>query len=380
MRELVADRVPFVHAVVVRAHFPTAVNAGDDAIVLPDGSIEGFVGGRCAESSVRTAALGALQDGRSVLLRVLPEGELDFPESPGAQVVVNPCLSGGALEIFLRPLLPPPVLWIAGRSPIAEALAELAAPLDLAVRRASDGQGSRSDQGPVGGQGPVDDQGPVGATAVVVCGHGRDEIPAIRAALDAGVGYVGLVASHRRGTAVLAEMDLTEAERGRIRSPAGLPIGARTAHEIALSILAEIIAAIRTRGPTPAPPPSTTGGSTTPDLPDNEPATPAAQGGGPVAPAPSDAPDSGPDALDSRLAAPGPPDSGPAASSPPRDGPGEGPSVRAVDPVCGMTVTVSPDTPHLTVDGEDVWFCCPGCRRRHAEKGRPPRTGTEATP
>ncbi|MFC7650093.1 XdhC family protein [Streptosporangium lutulentum] len=200
MRELVADRVPFVHAVVVRAHFPTAVSPGDDAIVLLDGSIEGFVGGQCAESSVRTAALGALRDGRSVLLRVLPEGELDFPESPGAQVVVNPCLSGGALEIFLQPLLPSPVIWIVGRSPIAEALAELARPLDLTVRRAAD------------------ERGPAGATAVVVCSHGRDEIAAIRAALDAGVEYVGLVASHRRGTAVLAEMELTEAERrGSVR-------------------------------------------------------------------------------------------------------------------------------------------------------------------
>ncbi|SNS35386.1 xanthine dehydrogenase accessory factor [Streptosporangium subroseum] len=310
MRELVADRVPFVHAVVVRAHFPTAVSAGDDAIVLPDGSIEGFVGGQCAESSVRTAALGALRDGRSVLLRVLPEGELNFPDSPGAQVVVNPCLSGGALEIFLQPLLPSPVVWIVGRSPIAEALAELARPLDFAVRRAADGQG------------------PAGATAVVVSSHGRDEIAAIRAALDAGVEYIGLVASHRRGTAVLAEMELTEAERRRVRSPVGLQIGARTAPEIALSILAEIVAAIRTGGLTPA--------------------APTSSGSGHIAP--------------------GPPDGGPTTGS----------SVRAVDPVCGMTVTVSPDTPHLTVDGEDVWFCGPGCRQRYAEKGPLPQAGTGA--
>lgn len=294
MRELAADRVPFVHALVVRAHYPTSVNAGDDAIVLPDGSIEGFVGGRCAESSVRTAALGALRDGRSVLLRVLPEGEPAFPDSPGAQVVVNPCLSGGALEIFLQPLLPPPVIWVAGESPIAEALAELAGPLDLTVRRAADGQG------------------PAGATAAVVTGHGRGETAAIRAALDAGVGLVGLVASRRRGAAVLAEMGLTETERARISSPAGFQIGARTAHEIAVSILAEIIAAIRTRGLTPAVP----------------------------VPAPA---------------------GGEAAASP---------IIQAVDPVCGMAVTVSPDTPHLAVDGEDVWFCGPGCRERHAEKDR----------
>ncbi|GII55281.1 carbon monoxide dehydrogenase F protein [Planotetraspora thailandica] len=284
MKELAADRVPFVHAVVVRAQFPTAVSAGDDAIVLPDGSIEGFVGGQCAESSVRTAALGALKDGNSVLLRVLPEDDLDFPESPGAQVVVNPCLSGGALEIFLRPLLPPPALWIVGDSPIAQALADLAGALDFAVRRSAD------------------EQGPRGATAVVVSSHGRDEVTAIRRALDAGVGFVGLVASTRRGAAVLDEMGLSREERTRVRTPVGLRIGARTAPEIALSVLAEIVAAVRTQRLDPAP---------------------AAE------PFPADA-------------------------------------RHAVDPVCGMTVTVSADTPHLTGDGRTVWFCGAGCKERYA--------------
>lgn len=293
MKELADGRVPFVHAVVVRAQFPTAVSAGDDAIVLPDGSIEGFVGGQCAESSVRTAALGALQDGRSVLLRVLPEDDLDFPESPGARIVVNPCLSGGALEIFLQPLLPPPALWIVGDSPIAEALAGLAHALDFSVRRTRD------------------ERGPAGATAVVVSSHGRDEIPAIRAALDAGVGFVGLVASSRRGTAVLAEMRLSEAERRRVHTPAGLRIGARTAQEIALSVLAEIVAAVRTQGLTPAPA--------------------------------GDA-----DRVKTSVPAPG---------------------TQVVDPVCGMTVTVSADTPHLVDDGEHVWFCGTGCRDRYAAGG-----------
>ena len=109
VRELSAGRVPFVHATVVRAQVPSSAKAGDDAVVLPDGTIEGFVGGQCAETSVRTAALGALRDGETVLLRVLPDDSAPFPDSPGAQVVVNTCLSGGALEIFLRPMLPAPL-------------------------------------------------------------------------------------------------------------------------------------------------------------------------------------------------------------------------------------------------------------------------------
>jgi len=99
-------RTPFVHATVVRAQQPTSAHPGDQAILLSDGTIEGFVGGQCAQNSVRKAALGALQAGDSVLLRVLPDGEIHFPEAPGACVVVNPCLSGGALEIFLAPQVP----------------------------------------------------------------------------------------------------------------------------------------------------------------------------------------------------------------------------------------------------------------------------------
>lgn len=292
IRELAAGRVPFVHATVVRAQVPTSVRAGDDAIVLPDGSIEGFVGGQCAESSVRTAALGALRDRQTVLLRVLPEDAETFPDSPGARVVVNPCLSGGALEIFLEPLLPPPAIWLVGDSPIAEALAGFAGPLDFTVRRSRDADGPR------------------GATAVVIASHG-DETGAIRAALDHGVEFVGVVASRRRAAAIMDEMGLSEGERRRIHAPVGIDIGARTAPEIAVSILAELISAIREQGLRP-----------------------------PEDPGPADSADKG-----AKEAAPD----------------------EAIDPVCGMTVATTADTPHAVVDGADVWFCGPGCRQHYLE-------------
>ena len=111
---LTEQRRPFVHATVVRAQQPTSAHAGDAAVILDDGSIEGFVGGQCAESSVRSAALGTLRDGRSLLLRVLPDSAGDFPETPGAMVVVNPCHSGGAIEIFLRPVIPAPRVRVVG--------------------------------------------------------------------------------------------------------------------------------------------------------------------------------------------------------------------------------------------------------------------------
>src|ERR1700681_1720005 len=122
VQQLRRSRTPFVHATVVRAQQPPSAHPGDQAILLSDGTIEGFVGGQCAQNSVRKAALGALQAGESVLLRVLPDGDVHFPDAPGACVVVNPCLSGGSLEIFLTPQLPAPLIRIYGTTPVADAL------------------------------------------------------------------------------------------------------------------------------------------------------------------------------------------------------------------------------------------------------------------
>jgi xanthine dehydrogenase accessory factor len=228
-QQLRCARTPFVHATVVRAAPPTSAHAGDEAILLSDGTIEGFVGGHCAQNSVRKAAMGALQTNESVLLRVLPDGDVHFPEAPGACVVVNPCLSGGALEIFLVPEVPAPLVRIFGATPIADSLVE------LCVAMGYDARG-----------GDVDDL--AGATAVVIASLGGPEAETIRAALDAGVGYIGLVASRVRGGSILSGLDLTDTERNRVHTPVGLSIGARTPAEIAVSIVAEVIRSIRVDG------------------------------------------------------------------------------------------------------------------------------------
>jgi xanthine dehydrogenase accessory factor len=226
-QQLLAARTPFVHATVVRAQPPTSSYPGDEAILLADGTIEGFVGGQCAQNSVRKAALGVLQAGESVLLRVLPDGDVHFPEAPGACVVVNPCLSGGSLEIFLTPQLPAPLIQIYGATPIGDALAQLCGVLGYDVRRDTD---------------------LADATAVVIASHGGPEAEIIRAALDNGVGYIGLVASKVRGASILNSLELSEAERARVHTPVGLAIGAKTPAEIAVSIAAELISGIRGGG------------------------------------------------------------------------------------------------------------------------------------
>ncbi|TCC63333.1 YHS domain-containing protein [Kribbella pittospori] len=237
--ELTGARVPFVHATVVRAEHPTSARPGDDAVVLANGSLEGFVGGICAEGSVVSASLAALSEGRAVLLRVVPTAADAFPEVPGAVVATNPCLSGGSLEIFLQPQIPPPLLGVSGATPIAEAIVAVGTAAGFAIERL-DGIRRPSP----------------GTLAVVVAGLGRDETGPLRAALDAGVGFVGLVASGKRGRAVLAELGLTDEEAARVRTPVGLDLGAETPGEIALAVLADVVRSMRQNGLRPAQPPA----------------------------------------------------------------------------------------------------------------------------
>jgi xanthine dehydrogenase accessory factor len=233
VQELVADRLPFVLATVVRTARPTSVRPGDSALVLGDGTIEGFVGGTCAQASVRLHAVRALETGDPVLLRLEPGGEAEEDARDGVVVVHNPCLSGGSLEIFLEPRLPAARLVVAGDTPVARALA--------AVARAA-------------GYDVVVDAEPVATdAALVVATHGSDEEAALAGALEAGVGYVALVASRKRGAAVLEALDVPDALRAQVHTPAGLDIGARTPGDIAISILAELVAE-RTARPLPSQP------------------------------------------------------------------------------------------------------------------------------
>jgi len=226
--ELSAQGTAFVQATVVRAQCPTSTRPGDSAIILADGSIEGFIGGQCAEASVRVAAANLIESGESLLLRILPDGDEDFPESEGAKTVVNPCLSGGAIEIFMEAKLPPARVVLVGNTPIADALELFCGHLDYTTQRTEST--------------PQDLQG---CMAVLISSHGRHEVETIRVALDAGVQFIGLVASSARGEAVLGELELSTEERSVIRTPVGIDIGARTAEEIALSIVAEVVAAVR---------------------------------------------------------------------------------------------------------------------------------------
>ena len=223
-QELTTRREPFVRATVVRAEHPTSAHAGDTALVSQAGDIEGFVGGNCVEASVREYSLRALATGEPLLLRVVP-GEPSHVHEQGAVEVSNPCLSGGAVEIFLQPWVPAPRVVVVGSTPIAQALQSLGAGLGLDIELTD---------GATAAPRPDD-------AALIVASHGRDEEPALEAALRAGVPYVALVASEKRGAAVLASLNVDDEQRARVFSPAGLPLGADTPAEIALSVLAQLV-------------------------------------------------------------------------------------------------------------------------------------------
>jgi xanthine dehydrogenase accessory factor len=226
---LTSEGVPFVLATVVRARQPTSVRAGDSAVVLADGTIEGFVGGTCASSSVRLHSLRVLETGEPVLLRLVPgdPGSQDS-DAVDATVVVehNPCLSGGALEIFLEPQLPAARLVVVGDTPIARSFSELAeaAGYEVSLVAADEAEPRSND------------------AAVIVASHGLGEERVLEAALSAGVPYVALVASRVRGAAVAAALDVPDELRQQLHTPAGLDIGARTPAEIAIAILAQLVA------------------------------------------------------------------------------------------------------------------------------------------
>jgi xanthine dehydrogenase accessory factor len=292
VQRLIAERRPFVLATVVRARRPTSVRPGNAAVVLPDGSIEGFVGGVCAASSVRLHSLRALETGDPLLLRLVPgdtDGDDPADTIDGAVVERNPCLSGGSMEIFLEPHLPAPRLLIIGDSPIAQALERVGAAASYDCHRTS------------GGDPDVVD----GAAAVVVASHGSGEEAVLAAALTTGVPYVALVASAKRAAAVRAELAIPEQLCAQLHAPAGMRIGAQSPDEIAISILAELV---------------------------------AEQHSHPVS---------------------GPRETEVAVSSE---------VTVATDPVCGMEVAVTGATPQVRVGGDSVYFCSDGCRDRYARE------------
>jgi xanthine dehydrogenase accessory factor len=269
---LAAEGEPHVLATVVNVERPASTRRGDRAVITPGGALFGWVGGACSEPIVIREALRALADGEPRLVRIGPPGT----EAEEGDVVVaeSSCASEGTVEVLVEPHLPKPLLAVTGAGPAARTLRELAATIGWRVA----------------------DELVDGADAVVVASMGHGDEETLAAALGSGAGYVGLVASARRAQTVVAELrarGLDEEALAQIRSPAGLDLGPSGQEEIAVAILAELVAWRHTRGASPA------------------------------------------DVVD-----------------------------EAVDPICGMTVSIAAARETVVRDGTTYYFCGPGCRRR----------------
>lgn len=286
--DLIADLggQEYAVATVVWRQAPSSGQIGSRAYVTADGHVHGWIGGACAEPTVIREAQRVIRAGEPKLLYLGASEDLVLPE--GMTAIPMSCQSEGALQIYIEPVHPPVHLVVVGRSPMAQTLAALARAL-----------GWRTDlvDGPDFTGADVDQRSVV---VVATQGHGDEDV--VRHAASAMPAYVGLVASHKRGDAVLGYL----AERGvpqhlleRVRTPVGIDLGRTTHQEIAVSILAELVQ-VRAAGGISAEPVRRT-------LPLLE--TP-----------------------------------------------------EALDPVCGMTVPADDAHFPAEVDGTTYHFCCVGCR------------------
>src|SRR5476651_26003 len=128
--ELERARATFAVATVVARRSPVSSHLGDRAVVHADGKMEGFVGGSCSRDLVRREALRAIQTGKPRLLQIRPDDAPDERrDAADSERVIVPmgCASNGAVDVYIEPHVPPALLLVAGFTPVAEALARIAA-------------------------------------------------------------------------------------------------------------------------------------------------------------------------------------------------------------------------------------------------------------
>lgn len=246
----------FALATVVRTVAATAAKAGAKAVILPDGTIsQGWIGGGCARAAVLKAARDCLADGKSRLVSVQPEEALEGQgykpgdEHGGVRFAKNMCPSQGTMDIFVEPVLPRPQVVVCGASPVAVAVADLARRSGFAITvcapAAEQAAFATADRRIEGFALPVDE---TATRYVVVSTQGRGDEAALLAALAVDADYVAFVGSRKKAAALkaaLAERGVAAERLARLKAPAGLDLGAITPDEIAISILAEIVAVRR---------------------------------------------------------------------------------------------------------------------------------------
>jgi xanthine dehydrogenase accessory factor len=257
LREYAVTGTPHVLATVVRTEAPTSAHPGDKAVVTADGRLHGWIGGSCSEPIVRREALRALSEGVPQLVRIVPAPEVRRTRKRGELMVATTCPSGGALDIFIEPQLPRPLLLVFGDSPAARTLVQMGSLAGFRTCSVHPGA-VPADFGSadmVLGSFELAGANPGTDTWAVVATMGHYDEDALEAALAYPDVEVGLIASTRRAAAVrdgLRTRGMDDATVDRIRTPAGKVRGG-SQEEIALLALAEVVTARRKRGHVAAP-------------------------------------------------------------------------------------------------------------------------------
>ena len=293
--ELARRGEEFALATVVWRQGPSSGKPGARAVIAASGQMVGWIGGACSEPVVIREAQRAIRDREPRLLLLGTSDQFSGAVPDGMTTIPISCQSEGALEVYVEPVVPAPHLVVVGRSPMAGTLVDLARALDWRAELVDAEHLADAELGP--------------ASIVVVATQGHGDEEAVEQAVAARPAYVGLVASAKRGEAVLGYLVDRGTPRSlldRVHVPAGLDLGPTSHREIAVSVLAELVQ-LRAAG------------ALAPDS-----TRPAARPG-----------------LSLQVLEP----------------------VEVIDPVCGMTVTAAPSSHPLELDGTTYYFCCPGCRR-----------------
>jgi xanthine dehydrogenase accessory factor len=262
LAELERERRAFALATVVARRSPVSSHVGDRALVFADGTMEGFVGGSCSREVVRREGLRALRTGVPRLVQIRP-GERGSPESASREciVVAMGCASEGAVDVYIEPHLPLPRLVVVGDTPVADALARVAAQIRYDVVRVVL-EAELAAIEPIPGIRTIALEtlpthlaqrgGEARAELVaVVASQGHYDEAALEPLLAAEPAFVGLLASRRRAQAVfgvLAQRGVSVEQLARVHTPVGLDIGARSPGDVAISIVAEIVASLPRAG------------------------------------------------------------------------------------------------------------------------------------
>ncbi len=236
----------FVLATVVWSRGPSSGKQGSKALIHADGRVEGWLGGACAEPTIVIEARRALADGRSRLLALGLEGDLPPGLSDDVTTVAMACESEGAMAVFMEPVLPVPRLLAVGRSPAVDMLVTLASALGWKAAVVDDGGSADRHPGIGSVLTSVTALREAGrGTFIVVATQGHYDETALAHALESDAGYVGLVASRKRADSVLEMLrsqGVSDEQLARVHAPAGLDLGHISHQEMAVAILAELVA------------------------------------------------------------------------------------------------------------------------------------------